>query len=619
MTNFCPNCGSGLAPESRFCRRCGSALPRGGSGGAGVGGDSELVSPIAATIPLTDAGRTTDDLDAHDASHETSRVNRTDLEALLRQSASPSADLREPRQPDAPETRTPQFDQQTIASDPTPPSPRDLNATIAAAQTSTLSGANATPEQDFASTLIMPGRDIGSPAPITGGGGAHDDEEDLTVVSAKPEAPNFGAHSNTAARVVPSATFENFAGQQPQQQQQQQQQQPALQSQPQSSHQHAAAHAAPPSNVVVPRRAGSSRALWVVAAGTCVFLALVTAAVVWFAFFRRPAVTESNINANVATTGDAKQQFDEKLAEAEALLASGDLDGAIARLREANALDPANTAAHRRLGGILLDNGQRREAIEEFRAVTASDPQDAAAWRALARAQGDEGLHADAAASYKRLIALSGEASLNDNENLSYADALRLSENEDEARTIYQRLASSTLAEVSAAARQRLTELDAGTSPTPSASPGADLLARNRRDGEQNPATQTSPTPAAGVVAPTPNVVATPPPPPQQQPTPVPASLTAGEHFARGENLWRSNRGAALSEFRSAASKGSRDAYYYLGLAAAEGRDPKTMSRAELVSALQSFQNARGSRFGSQARQYEDRLGKEFDRRRQEK
>ena len=99
-------------------------------------------------------------------------------------------------------------------------------------------------------------------------------------------------------------------------------------------------------------------------------------------------------------------------------------------------------------------------------------------------------------------------------------------------------------------------------------------------------------------------------PPPQ----PTPATLSASEHYRRGVELWNSNRQAAVTEFRAAAQS-NPDAYYYLGLSIAEGRDPRSLMRAELVAALEYFQRAQAGPHRAEATKYVDRLGKEFDRR----
>jgi TPR repeat protein len=78
--------------------------------------------------------------------------------------------------------------------------------------------------------------------------------------------------------------------------------------------------------------------------------------------------------------------------------------------------------------------------------------------------------------------------------------------------------------------------------------------------------------------------------------------------------LWASNRGAALAEFRAAAAGGNVDAHYYLGLAYVEGRQLGSLQRAEVVAALQHFQLAQRGSHAAQARSRAQQLEKEFDR-----
>ena len=82
MTKSCPSCGSAITPEARFCRRCGTPLRS-----ATPDDGSAPVSPLAATIPLKEEGRTTDGLgasDLHGGSPDTTRINRADLVAIMR-------------------------------------------------------------------------------------------------------------------------------------------------------------------------------------------------------------------------------------------------------------------------------------------------------------------------------------------------------------------------------------------------------------------------------------------------------------------------------------------------------------------------------------------------------
>jgi tetratricopeptide (TPR) repeat protein len=326
-------------------------------------------------------------------------------------------------------------------------------------------------------------------------------------------------------------------------------------------------------------------------------------------------VTDSPTQAPTAPASvDAKQQFEEKVAEAEGLLAQGNMEGALGRLREANALDPSNTRAHRRLGELLLSTGVRREAIDEFRAVTRNAPEDFTAWRQLATAQFAEGLYRDAAESYRRVVSLAGEQTADPSDLLSYADALRLSGRADEARAVYERLTTAAASDVASLARQRLTELaQAQPVPAPSVRAGeqtGEHTSSAPHEGETasatSPLTQTQPAPPAPTPAP-----AQPTPTPQAS---RPAQASPAEHYGRGAQLWSSNRAAALEEFRAAASGGNTDAHYYLGLSYVEGKNLHALNRAEVVAALQHFQLAQRGQFAEQSRRYAQQLGKEFDR-----
>jgi tetratricopeptide (TPR) repeat protein len=188
--------------------------------------------------------------------------------------------------------------------------------------------------------------------------------------------------------------------------------------------------------------------------------------------------------------------------EAEAQLAAGDMEGALARLREANALDPGNTRAHRRLGELLLSKGERREAIEAFRALARNAPYDFGAWRLLASAQFAEGLYDDAVESYRRVLNLNAPGARPDpNDLIGLADSLRLAGRAEEARAAYEQLLAYAPADLAAVARQHLSELaPAQATPTPAHTP---------RPGEPTP------TPQGQEIV---SVSATPAPPPTPQP-----------------------------------------------------------------------------------------------------
>ncbi|PYS91204.1 MAG: hypothetical protein DMF64_13235 [Acidobacteria bacterium] len=357
----------------------------------------------------------------------------------------------------------------------------------------------------------------------------------------------------------------------------------------------------PPAPRTTERRA--SRVGGVVGVSAVALLLLcVLGASVWFVLHRRGvtvATTNTNTNAPVTLAPDAQQQAQAKVAEAQGLLSAGDTVGATARLREAIALDPTNAEAHRQLAQLLLESGARQTAIEELRAVTRLEPNDRDAWRQLAEAQFAEKLYADAADSYHTLIGLSADERADERLQLAYADALRLAGRADDASAIYIKLVASPLPDVARTSKQRLADITASAKPT-----------ETPRTQNTNEASDAQPTPANQAAA---NAT----PRPHASPAPVnPSALSPAEHYQRGVSLWATNRNAAVAEFRAAAAgNGNPDAYYYLGLNFAEGRDPRTLGRAELVAALEFFQRARTGHFSAQARRYEDQLGQEFDRR----
>jgi hypothetical protein len=292
--------------------------------------------------------------------------------------------------------------------------------------------------------------------------------------------------------------------------------------------------------------------------------------------------------------------------EATAILHAPPYDAdAVARLREANTLDPSNSRTHRRLGELLIASGARREGIEELRAAARNTPDDFTLQRQLAVAQFAEGLYRDAADSYKRLFALVGDAA-DPADLLSYADSLRLSGRAEEARAVYQKLTEAAQPDVAEAARQHLSEL-AQSHPTPTPTPHAGEQTNTQHEDETASLTQPTPQP-------------TPTPAPREQPTPTPAppsetAATPEAHYRQGQQLWSSDRGSALNEFRAAAAGGNYDAHYYLGLSYVEGRNLHALKRAEVVAALQHFQLAqRGRQFVAESRRYQQQLEREFDR-----
>ncbi len=588
MTKPCPSCGAETHPGARYCRRCGSPL----RASTGKGEATGEVSPQAATVPLGGDARTTDGLGSDDhqlpTAADTGRVNRTELDHLL---------------------RTQQM------SRPSPsPTLADDGAEGAATLIQPGRGALADEFARFETSLGRDGEDDSQdtseieetldPAPAANENGgdsgmktrasfAREQDEELTVLSPRTaRTPTPGETAGTTFGREPGGgiSLEIVDG---------------AEAAPSSS--------VPPHPSQTQPRAPGRRRLWPYVVAACAAGLVLTVAAAWLAFVYLRAPTpaaDTSAPTPVEVTPDARQLFDQKLAEAESLLAAGQRDEALARLREANSIDPSNTRAHRRLGDLLVEGGARREAIEAFLAVTRNDPNDFSAWRQLASAQFAEGLHREAAESYRRLIALVGESSADPTDLLSYADALSRTGRADEARAIYQRLTSAPNAEIAAAARQRLAELAA--QPTPSPSPGQRNAGEQARagEGEEADAADATQPNAAPPAPPAP----TPAPQPQPSPTPArPPASTPAEHYRRGVELWSSNRAAALNEFRAAGN--NPEAQYYLGLGIVEGRDPRSLKRAEIVSALQYFQNAqRGGKFVDPARRHAQQLEREFDR-----
>jgi tetratricopeptide (TPR) repeat protein len=557
MQKTCPSCGADIFPGARFCRRCGAPLRE-----DSVTGD---VSPRAETVPLQEVeGRTTDALAPEDGrpSADTTRVSLSEMEQILRSQqagapnppGAPQSTHSAVTRPDAPAD----YDEELTVTVPRR-NPHDTRDSAALDLDKTLDSERA---RDLDSTLD---------ARVAVPHDARDDDEDLTRVAVGPSR----AHPNAAGEQLNAGV---------------------------------AAAGARPST----RPSNTKRRRWPVVLGVCVAVLLAAGALtfVGFKLLRRPSLTDLPSQGPTAPSPapDAAQRFEEKMAEAEALLAQGNMDGAVQSLRDANAVDPSNSRAHKRLGELLLASGARREAIEEFRAAARNAPDDFTLWKQLAMAQFAEGLYRDAADSYMRLYALVGDA-IDPNDLLSYADSLRLSGRAEEARALYQKLTMSAPPEVAELARQRLGQITQPTpTPTPTPHAGAQAGAQpSPQEGETASLTQPTPQP-------------TPTPAPRSQPTPAPAparesAATPEEHYRRGQGLWSSDRGAALEEFRSAAAGGNYDAHYYLGLSYVEGRNLHSLKRAEVVAALQHFQLAqRGRQYVAESRRYQQQLEKEFDR-----
>lgn len=83
MSRTCSNCGAATALEARFCRHCGIPLK------SAMLADSEPVSPLAQTVPLSSEGLTTSNLSTDETGRpapETRRVRQAEMEQLLSRS-----------------------------------------------------------------------------------------------------------------------------------------------------------------------------------------------------------------------------------------------------------------------------------------------------------------------------------------------------------------------------------------------------------------------------------------------------------------------------------------------------------------------------------------------------
>jgi tetratricopeptide (TPR) repeat protein len=590
MTKTCPGCNV-LAPnDARYCRHCGAPLQRlGAAGDAAAGGD---ISPSANTVPLSDHNITDEIVSDHAwssaAVSHTSEVTREEMHDLLGR-GTPAGELRDGERGGAGNGQlAPARDAREGHHSSSAPRAGNLQADTPRAH------ADFDPEQTQITIPVRP----------------------LTSRNLPADAAAFNVAADSA-RAHGKPQF-NHAPQQVTLS-------PADSPLPQSPVSTAAAPRSPAG--VNERRAFR---VWMgMGLGVAVLAVVVVcgvAAAVWLGTrgFRRgsetsPPVVAAGGEAVAPVPDDPKQLADAKLIEADTLIASGNEAEARARLREAAVLDPNNAEPHRRLARLLLANGSRREAVEELRVVTRLAPADAEAWRSLASAQFAEGLYGDALESYRGLGEASPAALARDSVQLAYADALRLAGRTNDARAIYRRLAeTSSDAQVAAASKRQLGQ----PTPSPTREDAADAedadgqIADATRNGGLTSATAAA-TPRSADANRQPD--APPAATPAPQPTAAPPRASAGspsDQYGRGVALWAANRAAAVAEFRAAAERGNSDASYYLGLSIAEGRDPRSLKRAELVAALVHFGRARRGKFRAQSIAYEGQLGRELDRRR---
>ncbi|MDX6268930.1 MAG: Tetratricopeptide repeat [Acidobacteriota bacterium] len=592
MTKTCPSCDVLAPPDARYCRHCGAPLKRLGAAGD-TGGN---VSPIAATVPLSDQNTTDEIINPHPAAATTTHTSEVSHEEMydLWRGGTPTGEVGDN------DAGNSGGDDQQFAST------RDGRGVHHASHAHQAGTLPADSPQNYA-----PGSD-----------GDIDPEQTQITINVRPLTSRLPADTDANTFAATRANNKPQFNSTPQQ----------VTLSPTGSLQTPPPTTLPPAVVTRPAAQPNERRAFRVWLGMGLALLSIVvigcvAAAVWFGArgLRRASQTPPPAVAEAATpAADPKQLVQAKLAEADTLIASGNTTEALARLREAAVLDPADAEPHRRLARLLLAKGSRREAVEELRVTTRLAPGDAESWRSLASAQFAEGLYDDALESYRGLGEASPAALARDSVQLAYADALRLAGRTNDARVIYRRLAeTSTDAQVAAASKRQLGQ------PTPSPTDeAADEAAQTADAARANAATATRNADAA-VNRPPDTSSASPTPPPTTtaraensssataSATPLRASSgSPSDQYQRGVSLWATNRAAAVAEFRAAAERGNSDASYYLGLSIAEGRDPRALKRAELVAAIVYFGRARRGRFRAQSVTYEEQLGRELDRRR---
>jgi len=587
MTKTCPGCNVLAPSDARYCRHCGAPLkrlPAPGDTAAGGGG----ISPIATTVPLS-GHNLTDEIIASPAEHSTashtSEVTRGEMHDLLRRD--------------------------TTAGDVRDGERGETGGGQRASAREGREGHNSSSGSKRAESLRTGATHNYAPNDF-------DPEQTQITINVRPlTSRNLPADASAASVATHNGSSRPEFNNAPQQ----------VTLSPNGSLQ----PSPPPANALPrsPAQASERRAfrVWLGMAVLSILVIGCVAAALWFGArgFRRASETPPPAIAGgeaAPAPSDAGQLANAKLVEADTLIASGNAAEALARLREAAVLDPSNAEPHRRLARLLLANGSRREAIEELRVVTRLAPTDAEAWRSLASAQFAEGLYQDALESYRGLGEAAPATLARDAVQLAYADTLRLAGRTTDARVIYRRLAeNSSDAQVVAASKRQLGQ----PSPSPTAEDTADAdaeiadavraaggaTAATRDDANRPPETSPAapaPQPTAGRADGGTDASSSSPP--------RASAGSPSDQYQRGVALWTTNRGAALAEFRAAADRGNSDASYYLGLSIAEGRDPRTLKRADLVAAIVHFGRARRGKFRSQSVTYEEQLGRELDRRR---
>jgi tetratricopeptide (TPR) repeat protein len=608
MTKTCPSCDVLAPPDARYCRHCGAPLKRLGASGD-TGGS---VSPIAATVPLSDRNQTDEIVAPHPApaaAPHTSEVTHEEMYDLWRRGASSPGEVR-----------------------PGEPGSSDGNGTGDAGFAATRDGRgvhNSAPPH-------RPVESLPADSPHNYPPGDFDPEQTQITINVRPLTSRLTADAAAAAASPDAFAPDTFAATRADSKPQFNSAPQQVTLSPTGTLQTTTTPSSPPTAHRSPAQPNERRAfrVWFGLGAAALSLAVIGCVAVALWFGARGLSRASDTPPPAVAAGEAapaaddpKQLAQAKLIEADTLIASGNASEALSRLREAAVLDPADAEPHRRLARLLLANGSRREAVEELRVTTRLAPGDAESWRSLASAQFAEGLYADALESYRGLGEASPAALAADAVQLAYADTLRLAGRTNDARAIYRRLAeTSTDAQVAAASKRQLGQ------PTPSptdeiddeadariadASRAVAAAARDAGDAAVNRPPDASPASPAAPPAATTNARAENSSTSSSSAAPARASSgSPSEQYQRGVALWATNRGAAVAEFRAAAERGNSDASYYLGLSLAEGRDPRALKRAELVAAIVHFGRARRGKFRGQSAAYEEQLGRELDRRR---
>lgn len=351
------------------------------------------------------------------------------------------------------------------------------------------------------------------------------------------------------------------------------------------------------------------RPRWPVITASLVLAAFICGVLVWLYASRKDREGQPNTVNNAQTNaaaGDERQAIDAQMAEASALLASGDAGGAILRLREVVRLEPSNAPAHLKLAEALDRSAAHEEAVNEYLAATKLDEQNPLAWSALAHAQFSTAHYGDAVESYQRLFSGAGETKGSDEARLEYAAALQNTGRTNEARALYLKIAAAASEDAARrTAQQRLAgitlpsalsppvSMDAGNSST------ANSLPRSARANMARPSITHQETAANALPAPSsPNTQSS-----TRLPFIVPPLAPASADSSRNSKRAASN---------------NPDSFYIKGLSVLNQRDPKTLQRAEVVTALGYFQLAAqpGGTHRAAAQQLAERLGRELDKRR---